>query len=181
GAGASPHAGPDDPLSAEPARGSHSGRAEQLLTECLEARAAAGRRVRLHEVLVARAHARRRTGNLAGAAADLRDALAFMEQQRGEVEAELLRDAFSATAESTCNELVDLLTTQGREEEAFEVAERCSARLLLDRMEIADPLTAREVRGAIGPNVALLHYVPLRDRMIIFAVHGGQLRTFVSQ
>lgn len=166
---------------AEATRASDPARAEQLLTECLEGRAAAGRRVRLHEVLVARAHARQRSGNLAGAAADLRDALAFMEQQRGEVEAELLRDAFSATAESTCNQLVDLLATQGREEEAFEAAERCSARLLLDRMEIADPLTASEVRGAIGPDVALLHYVPLRDRTIIFAVHGGQLRTFVSQ
>lgn len=143
-----------------------------LLTRTIRMREQRGLNEELPEAYVARGRLHRRNGAENDAQRDLEMALTTLEQRRRRVEPLALRDSFFAAADSACSELIELHVKRHDYAAAFLTAERCRARTILDITTTSNTraLDAEEVRRRLPENVIFLHYVTLRDAVLITSI-----------
>lgn len=143
----------------------------------------ADRRLLLPSILALRAEARKALGRIPEAEADLRRAVAILEEERGTVPEPEQRASFLSRVDAVYDALVLLLAERGQEEDALDVSERRRGRVLLDWIHTlpADLASARlSTPAAVQPvrtlqpqlpsGTALLVYEPLADRLLIWVV-----------
>jgi CHAT domain-containing protein len=110
------------------------------------------------------------------AESDLHEALRLIESQREDVLDEGTRIVWLERFHETFEELISLLTDQGRWHEAFDVTERYRARSLLDRAVAAGtPATSLEIIDRMPGRTALLSYAVLSDRIVGWSVRSDGL------
>ena len=138
----------------------------QLAIGRLEAAVATARALRVPtlvwEPLLYQARARRDSDDLVGAEADYRESMAALEAIRGSIGDQDTADAFRSNHDEVYRELVDLLTSQGRQEDAWQVLGLMKSQELRDLVgapttvnlgeadrrlvDEAEAITSREVR-----------------------------------
>jgi CHAT domain-containing protein len=139
-------------------------------------------------LLLARARAYRAVGDEASAEEDLRQGIEEYERQRSRVDEEESKISFFDGAESLFHEMIWLQAIDFRNAEAaLDFAERGKARALLDRLGpisrkqkqkiitgSVEPLTSEEIRQRLPDGIAILEYVLLEDRLLIWVIrHDG--------
>jgi CHAT domain-containing protein len=114
----------------------------------------------------------------------LRSGIEAVANRRTFVIEEEMRTSVLDFAEPLFRELVDILASTGATEAAFDYADRWRARTLLDSLAI-DQTPSRSdtpilplVRTALPPKTAILEYVILENRLLIFCVTGNGLDLF---
>ena len=137
---------------------------------------------------LARARAEMALGQDEQAEADLRRGIEEFELQRGRVLGELFRVSFFDQADSLFDEMVRLQVRRpGGPESALHYAERERARSLLDRLgpmtgrqrssalaEAIEPLDLREIQRGVPPDVALVEYAMLDDRLLAWVIQADR-------
>ena len=107
-----------------------------------------GRIDRLLPSLFVRARARQRLGQREGALADAREGMAALEKLRSElVPADFMKRGFAEEHQGAFGLTIELLTGEGRDREALEVAEQARARAFLDLLATRDE-SALQAGGA---------------------------------
>jgi CHAT domain-containing protein len=132
--------------------------------------------------LFERALVNRRAGEIGAAKRDLTDAIAELEAVRGRLPQEDLRISYFAKGQRVFEELISILMTEGRGQEAFDVVEQARARALLDDLKPPSgqggfrtanalrPLDAAAVVKALPKDLAILEYLVLEDRTLVWEV-----------
>lgn len=125
-----------------------------------------------------------KVGRTSAAEMDLRTGIREFERQRGQVHDEELRIAYFGQARELFDLLIGLQVDRpGGVAEAFETAERQRARVLLDRLASgsrAEPLSLAEVQRRLPPDVAVVAYASLSDRLLIWIVRRDQAPHLIS-
>lgn len=154
-----------------------------------------GSRYPLGGLYLARSRARLAAGDEDGAEADLRAGIAEFELQRRRIPEERLQVSFFDRSGSLFKEMIRLQTKRGRSETAFNWSERSRARALLDRLgplfsdrerrllvkKAGASLTAAEVRRELPPDLTLLEYALLEDRLLTWVVRRESEIRLVDQ
>jgi CHAT domain-containing protein len=144
----------------------------------LEIHRADNNRYALVGAYLAEAKALLRVGRASAAELDLRAGIREFERQRGQVHDEELRIAYFEQARELFDLLIGLQVDRpGGEAEAFEMAERQRARVLLDRLASgprAEPLSLAEIRRRLPPGVAVIAYASLSDRLLVWIVRHDE-------
>jgi CHAT domain-containing protein len=129
-----------------------------------------------------RALLHRREGQIILAKRDLRDAISELEATRQRLPDEDLRISYFANGQRVFEELISILAEEGRGHEAFQVVEQARARELLDSLaprprrerpeleRILRPLDAEQIVAALPEDLAILEYLVLEDRLLIWTV-----------
>lgn len=150
---------------------SHFGRA-------LEVHRADDNRYALVGAYLEEAKALLKVGRAHSAELDLRAGIREFERQRSQVHDEELRIVYFDQARELFDLLIGLQVDRpGGEAEAFEMAERQRARVLLDRLASgprAEPLSLGEIRRRLPPDVAIVTYASLSDRLLIWIVRRDE-------
>jgi CHAT domain-containing protein/tetratricopeptide (TPR) repeat protein len=166
-------------------------RALAALNAAIATYRAGDRRVMLPGALADRARALRATGRDQEAERDLLSAIEVLEEERGSVGAGEHRGTFAERMEPVFDAMVLLQTELGRDERALDFSERRRARLLLDWLSALPEDTDRtlfqlsgwtrtrllpELRREIPPDVTLLAYEALPDRILLWVVRRDGVR-----
>ncbi|HET8775898.1 MAG TPA: CHAT domain-containing protein, partial [Thermoanaerobaculia bacterium] len=162
-------------------RVSDPARAAKLLREGLERQGATGKRFDAITYTTALADAEIASGDLAAGAASLERALEIFEDIRATVEDPVSRMLAFRQAQPAFDRLIELRTgtLPADREEAFRLAERSRARVLLElrgggrRTEFA---RLADVEKSLPSDVTLVSYVVLRDRVLAWVVEDGSAR-----
>jgi CHAT domain-containing protein/tetratricopeptide (TPR) repeat protein len=134
-------------------------------------------------MLRARARAWQALGDVDAAEEDLLKALAVYEGVRQDLRDERLRLSYFEGAQDAFDAMIRLQAQVRRSpSSAFAFAERARARLLLDMVEDAPgsvelprPMSAAEIAGRLPPEVVLVEYAVLPDRLLVWTFHQGVL------
>lgn len=107
-----------------------------------------------------------------------------LERQRSSLSDAGLRETVFDTGEALFMEAIALLVRRSAAEEAFRYAERFRARTLFESVALRDGPRRKELETSpapadVPPGVTVLEYVSLKDRLIGFALSGGNLQMFV--
>lgn len=148
-------------------RRSEPARAAALLKGYVQSSLARGRTTFLAEAYLEQARAVRVGGNHNAAAVLYGQAIREIDTQREGAARSGIIDAYFGTADTAARELVDLLASQGRVEEAFGVLDRSRGRALAEldnSIAIEDPLSR------LRPDVVAISYLTLTDRLLIFTI-----------
>jgi CHAT domain-containing protein len=139
--------------------------ANELLSRAMAYYDATGYRADTLELLTERSRVRLAGGDLPGALADLRTAVAEFEARRQEVPAGTERARYFELAQATFDELVALqLGRQGDARGAFDTSERSRARSLLDAGgKSASPRPLVELQPALPAGTLLVAYAQLDE------------------
>lgn len=127
----------------------------------------------LARVLLARARVNLALGRSDEAERDLDDALARAERQWQEIGDAKLKTAFIGEIQDLFDELI--LVRADDPAAAFTTTERARSRVLLTRISAA-PLSADQVRAAVGPGTVLVEYALVRDRLLVWTLTNADLR-----
>ena len=159
--------------------------AVRLLSETIASRNRTGRMHDLPDAHVQRALGERQIGDVDAAIRDFDAALTILERRRLTVHRADLRDSFFASAETACRELLRLYLRGGKTVAAFDTAERCRARGLVDAVTYSGitphTVSTDELRRRLGPGTTLVHYTTFADQTIAFVVSRQGIRHFVLQ
>jgi CHAT domain-containing protein len=139
--------------------------ARTLLDRYVDDAMRTGTALLLPEVRLERARASRVLGRTDLAEADLRETLRLLNERTPESQPELLRDGYFRTRETAIRELVDLLEA-GDPASAFRVVDE--ARAL--------PYGTRPHRPTPPAGTAILEYVVLPDRLVLFVLDSNGVR-----
>lgn len=154
-------------------------RAVVLLSDTIAWREAANQTAELPAAYVQRAAAERKLNESAAAARDLERALDILEERRTTIRDVDLRDTFFDSAQTACAELLRLHARNGEDVAAFEVAERCRARGLVDTLNPSERAssiaTETEIRRSLPASAALLHYNAFADETLLFVLRRNGL------
>jgi CHAT domain-containing protein len=149
--------------------------AVQLLDQAIRFQAARSDPMNLPALYLESGRARRRAGDLAGAASDYRDGIAQLEQHRESLpQGDARWGAFHA-AEELFDDGIDLAMTEHDAPSAFAIAERARARTLLDTYGHSPAVDYK----ALPANTAVIEYASLPARLIIFTVRNSGIRATV--
>jgi CHAT domain-containing protein len=108
---------------------------------------------------------------------DFRAAIDEFERRREKLD-EPLRISYFERADRVFDRLIELLLDDGRTDEAFTIAEKKRARVLLDRISSsghAVPLDAREVAARLDRRTSLLEFVLLDRGAELWLVRDGRI------
>jgi CHAT domain-containing protein len=142
-------------------------------------------RIPLVEIYLLRARLLRSLGQTLAAERDLQSGIEEFERQRDQVTNEELRISYFDQARELFDLLIDLQADgSGGAEEAFAMAERQRARVLLDRLKQAgssgsdshdvEPLALREVQRRLPEGVTLISYESLPARLLIWVLRKDE-------
>ncbi len=158
------------------------------LTRALAFFREAGDHAQLVDALAERALASQTLGDGAGAAADLRAALAEIERQRGRIAGTEERIGFLDQEKAVFDRMVALQLRQNHRDLAFDYGERERARALLDWIVTsppgstprsprrgAPPLTAAAIRSRLAPGTTLLVFAEVPPRLVAWVVRRHEL------
>lgn len=158
-------------------------RAVRLFSETIAWRQNAERMHDLPNAYVQRATTQRRLSDENAAIRDLETALAMIERQRLTIGAADLRDSFFSSADGACRDLLELHAHRSDSATAFDVAERCRARGLIDALSYSDvassPMSAGEIQRRLPGNTVLIHYTVLERHTIAFLLTRDSLQLFI--
>jgi CHAT domain-containing protein len=141
------------------------------LSRAIDYQRSKGRRMFLPELFLHRGRAYVSAGQRDLAAGDFEAGIRELEEQRASIASSEQRWGIFGTVDELFDEAVVLALDSGDAARAFAYSERARARELLESMDVAVPAA----RVAV-PNVVILEYVQLADRMIIFIVEGDRVR-----
>lgn len=120
----------------------------------------------------------------------------LFEGYRSKILEESNRDSFFDTEQNICDVAVEYALTKGDSQRAFEYAERCRARSLLDQtgMEIkllesaydkdlgytlvSQPLGRDELQARLPPQAQILQFAVLDDKLVIWLITSTDFKTF---
>ena len=155
----------------------------RALTKAIASYRATGSYLRLGILYFQRALARLRSSDPQGAAPDLEFGLREYEKRRQEVTEDHLRASYFSQAVRVFNEMIRIQLISGRPEEAFALAERRHARVLLDRWGFRvgtgprsnHPLLLAALRSNLPPGVSLIEYSVLDDRLVAWVINNDEM------
>jgi CHAT domain-containing protein/tetratricopeptide (TPR) repeat protein len=139
-------------------------KADALLTEAIDFQSAKSDGLRLPSLFLERARARRKSGNSAGAMADVRSGIAELEKNRKSLPAGEARWGAFHAAEDLFDEGIDLALSQNDSVAAFRFSESAKARALLDSYK-RDPVL--DYRG-LPLGTVVVEYASLPTQLVIF-------------
>lgn len=158
-------------------------RAVRLFSETIASRQNAERMHDLPDAYVQRARGQRRLNDENAAIRDLETALRMLELQRLTIAAPDLRDSFFSSSNAACRDLLELHARRSDSASAFDVAERCRARGLIDALSYShvapSPMSAGEIQRRLPRNTVLIHYSVLERHTIAFLLTRDSLQLFV--
>ena len=136
------------------------------------------RLVQIPQIYLERARTLQALGRIADARRDIDSGLAIVDSMRGHLRENEKRASFMATAEAIFEEGIDLAVRSHDYESAFTMAERQRARALTDMFELGEqsttasvtPMPLQAIREAVAPDAAIIEYIVLRDRLVVFVV-----------
>ena len=136
------------------------------------------RLVQIPQIYLERARTLQALGHIADARRDIDSGLAIVDSMRGHLRENEQRASFMATAEAIFEEGIDLAVRSHDYESAFTMAERQRARALTDMFELGEqsttasvtPMPLQAIREAVAPDAAIIEYIVLRDRLVVFVV-----------
>lgn len=109
---------------------------------------------------------------------DFRAAVDEFERRREKLDEPKMRISYFERADRVFDRLIELLLDDGRIEEAFTIAEKKRARVLLDRIASdgrAVPLGAREVATRLDRGVSMIEFVLLKRGAELWLVRDGRI------
>ena len=154
--------------------------AARLLTESIDFARQHGQLLNVPHLFLQRGRRKVALRDLPGAIEDFRQAAAAVEARRSEVVEDDLRDSYFGTARDIYSELTDALQRSGLSGEAFDVAERRRARVVLDR-KLSEPsadsriLPLSELQRRLPKSVTLLEFVAAGDHLLRFRLDQSGL------
>jgi CHAT domain-containing protein len=152
--------------------GTPPAKADALLSEAIEFQSAKSDALKLPSLFLERARARRKSGNAAGAMADIERGIAGLEERRKSLpQGEARWGAFHA-AEELFAEGIDQALSSDDTEAAFRFAERARARSLLDSYRRPPVLDYRR----LPPGTVVVEYASLPSRLVIFTADASGVR-----
>jgi CHAT domain-containing protein len=167
---------------------SNPARGVKILTRALSADLDNGYLFQLTRLLTARARAYRALGDDIRAEGDLRRAIEYHESVRVGVRSEQLRLSTFERAQEVFDEMIRLQVEHHRSpERALEYAERSRSRMLLDLVQggaadtpkssgtLPRALAATEILERLPPEVTLIEYAVLPDRLLAWITRHGTL------
>jgi len=146
------------------------------LTASLEFHKTKGRRMFLPDILLARALGYRTAGNRAAAWDDVREGIEYLEGERSEAPSGYERAALFDSARSLFTTAVAMRLEEGNVREAFAYADRFRARVLLDSVQQRPGPYSAPKLDALPAGAAIVEYVLLPHRLVIFVARGGEVR-----
>jgi CHAT domain-containing protein/tetratricopeptide (TPR) repeat protein len=145
-----------------------------MLDEAVDFQATQSDRVNLPGLLLQRARARRRIGDLAGAVADVERGIFELERQRGSLpQGEARWGAFHGAA-GLFDEGMELALETGDVDHAFRFTERSRARALIESYGATAEFDVRRLPLDIG----VVSYTCLESRLVIFVATSSGVRAF---
>jgi CHAT domain-containing protein len=135
---------------------------------------------RLARVLLLRARAYMRSGNMALARVDLEEALRSVEEQRERLDAVPDKLTYFETSRAIAEELVDVHLRDGHIEDALRVVERVRARLLVDRMSRNGhpPASLDDIRARLGAGTSIVEHWTTPDELYLWVVRRDGVHFF---
>jgi CHAT domain-containing protein/tetratricopeptide (TPR) repeat protein len=143
-----------------------------LLTEAINYQSAKGDALKLPSLFLDRARARRKSGDSAGAMADIQSGIAGLEENRKSLPPGEARWGAFHAAEDLFDEGIDLAISQNDSEAAFRFSESARARALLDSYQRSPVLDYRR----LPPGTVVVEYASLPSRLVIFTVDSSGVR-----
>jgi CHAT domain-containing protein len=147
-------------------------KADALLTEAIEYQSEKSDPLKLPGLFLERARARRKSGNAAGAMADIERGIVELEQHRKSLPPGEARWGAFHAAEELFEDGIDLALANNDTEAAFRFAERARARSLLDSYGRQPVLDYRQV----PPGTVVVEYASLPTRLVIFTADASGVR-----
>jgi CHAT domain-containing protein len=147
--------------------------AARLLTESIDFARRRRQLLNLPNLLLQRGRKEVELGDLHGAIEDFSRAAKAVEERRSEVTADDLRDSYFGTEREIYSALADALQRSGLTQDAFDVAERRYARVILDRrlaeQSAADStLPITELKRRLPKGVTVLEFIAAGDHLLRF-------------
>lgn len=136
------------------------------------------RRIQLPTLLLQRGRAYLAAGDRKLAWQDFSTAIDALDAQRDAITDLNLRSRMLDTAQELFEEAIALQVREGNAEEAFRLAERARARVLLDVLGgNPQPVTSSsEVARLLAPETLLIEYAVLPDELVVFAIRHDGMR-----
>ncbi len=155
-----------------------SARSVELLGRAIQFCERTNRRILLPMLLLHRGRAYLASGDRKLAWLDFSTAIDSIDAQRGAITKLDLRSRMFDTAEELFEAAIALQVREGNAEEAFRLAERARARVLLDVLGgNQQPVTlSAEVARLLSPETLLIEYAVLPDELVIFAIRHDGMR-----
>jgi len=133
--------------------------------------------IRLARVLTARARCHQASGNAAMAKADLQEALTAFEDRRAVIATAADRVQAFLVERAAFRDLIALdAVTLGDQAAALRTAERTRAGVLAERWDLES--TAPRARRALPADLAVVYYVSLTDRVLVWVLTREAQHTF---
>jgi CHAT domain-containing protein/tetratricopeptide (TPR) repeat protein len=159
---------------------SDAAKARALLTRALDSYEESGSDVTGARLLLARARASLRAGDVKAADADLRQGVAVVERARSGLERSDFRLTYFDGVWDLFDELLDLSVARGDLDDALRIAERARGRLLRE----AHAASASDDGALRRPGPAdsvVVYYLALRTRLVVWIFGGGAPSTIVKE
>jgi CHAT domain-containing protein len=166
-------------------RGTRPAQAADLLRRGLAGQRSTGTQFDAITYTTALADAELAAGDLDKGAKSLEDAIAIFEGIRSTVEDPVSRMQAFRQAQPAFDRLIALQTTvlKSDPEDAFRLAERSRARVLLDKIAAksgdirqSEFVRLAELRAGLPDGIALASYVVLDHRILVWVIDNGQIR-----
>jgi len=121
-------------------------------------------------------------GDPAGAERDYRTALNESEATREKIDERLMRISFTATTDEIVDGYVEFLLQQGRDQEAFEIADRSRFREFVDSPgarwnSTGSSSLVDRIQASLGPGTSLVEYRVLRKAIVAWVVTADSFNT----
>jgi CHAT domain-containing protein len=147
-------------------------KADAQFTEAIDYQSARGDPFTLPGLFLERARARRKSGDSAGAMADIRRGIAGLEDNRKSLQPGEARWGAFHAAEDLFDEGIDLAISRNDSEAAFRFSESARARALLDSYQSSPILDYRR----LPPGTVVVEYASLPSRLVIFTADRSRVR-----
>lgn len=140
------------------------------------------------QVLLERARANRRNGDLQAAYADALDGLESLEQQRRSVRDLNDRASMFQSSQDLFIEAIEIASTRNDDVGAFALSERARGRALLDQFERTElgsarapqePMTLHELQRSLAPDAAIIQYSALSRDVLAFVIRRDHFEAVV--
>ncbi|MDP9190814.1 MAG: CHAT domain-containing protein [Acidobacteriota bacterium] len=147
--------------------------AESLFTRVIDYRTPNQMWSHLPAIYLHRGRALRAMSRVDEAARDFLSAIELTESRRDSIRSETLRDAFLGQSEDAYGELSDLLVERGEWEQAFEIAERTRARILVDQAD-RSAVRLADIVATTPRDVVAAHYTTFAARTLLVVIEHGK-------
>jgi CHAT domain-containing protein len=157
--------------------GTPPAKAAALLTDAIGYQSEKGDALKLPGLFLERARARRKSGDAAGAMADIRSGIAGLEENRKSLPPGEARWGAFHAAEDLFDEGIDLALSLNDSEAAFRFSESARARALLDSYQRSPVLDYQR----LPPGTVVVEYASLASQLVIFTADRSGVRATTGQ